>query len=432
MDLNPDLTPKQWVLYDYFNNESISEILYWWSWRCGKTWWVAEIVNLTCIAYPKIVRGVGRREWDDLRKTSLNTILKVLRHHKMEKGTHFEINMQTKELTYYNGSKIHFIPLKVQPHDREFNWLWWYELTFWRVDEAQEVDRKAIDIMKTRMTEMVAEYDLHPKILMTCNPMKCHLYSDFIKPDKEGTITQDRVFIPASYKDNPHIDQEKYEKQYENADEVTKQRILFGNWEYDDTPWKLFEYDKILDLKHNPWVRWKKYITCDPARHWDDKAIIRVWDGFVEIDKAVWDKCDATQIEDKIREFSSRYVVPMSQVIVDEDGMGWPMVDHLRCKGFLNNWKAINGENYRNLKTQCYFLLAKYVNEWYFSIPTCNESLTQELDVVVQVNQDKDWPLEIISKDDIKKKIGRSPDESDSLMMRMWFELQPQRKLLDL
>lgn len=36
---------------------------------------------------------------------------------------------------------------------------------------------------------------------------------------------------------------------------------------------------------------------------------------------------------------------------------------------------------------------------------------------------DSDTKLSIISKEDIKDKIGRSPDYSDALMMRMYFEI---------
>jgi hypothetical protein len=31
--------------------------------------------------------------------------------------------MQTKELRFYNGSKLYFVPLKDIPSDPEFNWL---------------------------------------------------------------------------------------------------------------------------------------------------------------------------------------------------------------------------------------------------------------------------------------------------------------------
>jgi hypothetical protein len=35
------------------------------------------------------------------------------------------------------------------------------------------------------------------------------------------------------------------------ADKVTKERLLNGNWEYDDDPTKLYQYDDINDLFTN-------------------------------------------------------------------------------------------------------------------------------------------------------------------------------------
>jgi hypothetical protein len=39
----------------------------------------------------------------------------------MTSGKEYSLNLQTKELKYYNGSKILFVPLKQQPSDPEFN-----------------------------------------------------------------------------------------------------------------------------------------------------------------------------------------------------------------------------------------------------------------------------------------------------------------------
>jgi hypothetical protein len=61
-----------------------------------------------------------------------------------------------------------------------------------------------------------------------------------------------RVFIQSLYKDNPYIDHAKYEESLKNADEVTRQRLLFGNWDYDNNPNKLFKTDEILDMWTNP------------------------------------------------------------------------------------------------------------------------------------------------------------------------------------
>ena len=57
------------------------------------------------------------------------------------------------------------------------------------------------------------------------------------------------------------------------------------------------------------------------------------------------------------------------------------------------------------------------------------DAIIQELEVVEMKDMDKDNKLMIISKDKIKQNIGRSPDFSDALMMRMYFELSKLNKI---
>ena len=429
---NSKLTSKQKILRNAFNDDNITEILYWWWARWWKSWWVWEIICFTSLKMNWIVWLVWRREWDDLRKTTLNTILKVLSKKWLMEGREYNLNMQTKELRFYNGSKLYFVPLKEKPSDPEFNWLWGYEITYWYIDEAQEVNRKAINIILSRCTEKIKEYHLKGKVIMTCNPMKCHLYNDFIKAQNEWTITSDRIFIPALYKDNPFIDHKKYEESLKRADKVTKERLLNWNWEYDDDPTKLYSYDDIKDLFVNSWEEWKKYITADIARLWDDKTVIIVWNWFVWTVFS-YTKMRTTEIVNIIRWFQEKYWVKNSNTICDEDWVWWWVVDQLLCKGFVNNSSPIVNEenrwirNYKNLKDQCYFELLPFVlsNKIKLIVNSddAKECIIEELDVIKQKNPDKEWKLQISTKEEIKRLIWRSPDFADAIAMRMWFEL---------
>ncbi len=183
---------------------------------------------------------------------------------------------------------------------------------------------------------------------------------------------------------------------------------------------------------------WDYYITCDAARKWKDKAIIYLWNGWFLEEKTEYAKCLNTDIENEIKRLQILHWFPMSRVVVDEDWVWGGIVDHLWCKWFINNSSAISPanankvsykkKNYTNLKTQCYFLLADKVNEWGISIAPddMKNDLIQELDVVIEINLDKDAKKRICDKEYIKEKIGRSPDYADALMMRMYFELKKQ------
>jgi hypothetical protein len=128
------------------------------------------------------------------------------------------------------------------------------------------------------------------------------------------------------------------------------------------------------------------------------------------------------------------YRVPLSNVVVDEDGVGGGAVDILKCKGFVNNSTPLNNpithekDNFDNLKSQCYFKLAEKINndELYIQCDDSHRQLIiEELEQVKQKSVDNDGKKGIIPKDRVKQLIGRSPDFSDMLAMRMFFEFKP-------
>ena len=125
------------------------------------------------------------------------------------------------------------------------------------------------------------------------------------------------------------------------------------------------------------------------------------------------------------------YNIPRSKIVVDEDGVGGGIVDHLGCTGFVNGSKASN-KRYKNLNTECYYKLSEMVNEAqiYISANGEREQITEELEIIKRANMDSDNKLEIITKEKMKDLLGRSPDFADTLMMRMVFDVKQQRKMV--
>lgn len=148
--------------------------------------------------------------------------------------------------------------------------------------EAGEIHFLAFNVLKSRVgRHLNNEYKLLPKIGRTANPSKNFLYSPFYKPWKAGTLPTDYAFIQALYDDNPHT-AEEYGKQLATiTDKATRERLMFGNWEYDDDPSALISYDAILDLSTNtvPDSN-EKYLSADIARYGGDRIVIRCWKGF--------------------------------------------------------------------------------------------------------------------------------------------------------
>jgi hypothetical protein len=263
-------------------------------------------------------------------------------------------------------------------------------------------------------------------MLGTCNPAKGYVYNNFYKPTKDGTISESKAFIQSLIQDNPYIS-EHYIKSLQSLDKQSKERLLFGNWEYDDNDNALIEYDKIIDLFRNEHVPGGKgFISADIARFGKDKTLIMVWSGFRVVEVHKLTNKATNEVAAFIKHLSKKHAIPYSQIICDEDGVGGGVVDY-GFKGFVNNSKALTG-NYINLKSECYYKLAELINQagvWVMSEDvTIKKELTEELEWVQRHNADKDGKLAVLPKDKVKEHLGRSPDISDALMMRMWFELK--------
>jgi phage terminase large subunit len=190
------------------------------------------------------------------------------------------------------------------------------------------------------------------------------------------------------------------------------------------------DFEKIQNIFTNEFIEGgQMYISADIARFGSDKMVIMVWSGFRVVDIQTLNKSSITEIAQLIRDLANKYKVPLSNIIADEDGVGGGVVDILRCKGFVNNSKPLLVENqivqYQNLKTQCYFKLAELVQSDSLFVK-CNDfsvvdEITKELEQVKRDKIDSDGKLQIVSKEMVKQSIGRSPDYSDALMMRMYF-----------
>lgn len=338
------------------------------------------------------------------------------------------MNNQTNTITFNNGSEILLLDLAWQPSDPLYTRFGSLELTGWFIDESNEIQNQCIDILKTRLWRQGnKEHWLKPKLLETFNPDKWHIYERYYKPYKSWTLPEYRVFIPALATDNPHLD-ENYITQLQRADEITRQRLLYWNFEYDDTPWKLFRWDEISDLFTNNVEDWHYYISADIARLWDDKTVIivRKWMNAVRI--ISYNGLTTDQTAEKIKELEQEYWVSRYRIVVDSDWVGWGVADQLRwCVNFINNWtpkKTVVQNNYANLKTQCFFELKQQMEKRTIRVNAdweIKESLQRELDNIIIKDNLKEQKIRLESKEEMKRRLGNSPDYADAVMMRMYF-----------
>lgn len=380
---------------------------------------------------------MGRKELINLKRTTLNTFFEVCQRYGIKKDEHFNYNGQVNVITFKNNAQILLFDLSSEPSDPLYTRLGSLELTGAFVDESNEIEEKALTILRTRVGRcMNRQLNLTAKVLESFNPAKGHVYNRFYKPWKEQKLPSYRTFIRALVTDNPFLD-EKYRDQLLRSDKTTVERLVYGNFEYDDDPSTMIEYDAMVDLFTNfiePSNQ--KYLSCDVARFGQDSTVIYVWDGLSAYKCFQYQKQGTEVTIGILKRLALEERIPYSHIVVDEDGIGGGVVDQMKgIKGFVANSKPFlnpvtyQDENYANLKAQCYAKLAELINGRGLSVTMdkdeMRERLIEELGVVKRKDSDDDKKFKIIPKDEMKASLGRSPDFADGLMMRMLFEVSP-------
>jgi|TARA_R110002020_G_scaffold448292_1_gene661037 phage terminase large subunit len=426
LELDPEFTDKQKEALEYLFDSNTKEVLFGGSAGGGKTWLGVSFLIIMCLQYPRTRYLMGRSKLDALKKTTLNTFFLCCEHWGLKSLRDYTFNGSSNIITFYNGSEIILKDLFLYPSDRNFDSLGSLEITAAFLDEANQITEKAKNVVASRLRYKLDENNLIPKLLLTCNPAKNWVYSSFYRPAQEGKLKHYRKFIQSLVSDNKYISKH-YENQLLELDEVTKQRLLFGNWEYDATQDNLIDYNSIVSLFENKGITGEKYITCDVARFGSDKTVIMLWEGLHIKYIRTMLKSAVNEVVEEVKQLQQENQVLLRNIITDSDGVGGGVQDYLRCKGFQNNARPLKGENYQNLKTQCYYKLADLINKGQIGI-SCNNintknDIIEELEQVRMKDVDKDNKIQMLSKDIVKSIIGRSPDYSDAMAMRCYYEI---------
>lgn len=426
------LTKQENAVY-FLKDKTTKEIIYGGAAGGGKSalgcLWLIE----SCQNYAGSRWLMGRSKLKTLKETTLNTFFEL--SSKLNISGQFKYNAQAGVVDWNNGSQIILKDLFLYPSDPEFESLGSLEITGAFVDECSQIVYKAWQIVTSRIRYKLKEFDLTPKILGTCNPSKNWVYKEFYTPNKNNELKKTRKFIQALPTDNHHLP-ESYLNSLLELDKNSKERLYFGNWEYDDDPATLISADAIVDYFNPIHIQKqnkpRKYLTIDVARKGNDTTVFRVWEDWLCVQRLVMRKSGLDEQVKKAKELMMRHGIPRSQTIADEDGVGGGVVDFLKCKGFINNSSPVNKENFENLKTQCGYYIAEMIENRQIG-EICNDStikdlVGEEMEQVKLKDLDKDGKIKLVPKDEVKKKIGRSPDDWDSIMMRYYFELNPPLK----
>ena len=407
---------------------NISDIVYGGSKGSGKSFGGVNLIFGDAFLYPETHLFIARKKLNDIRKFTIPTIHEVFDSWGLT-DQYYKFNGTDNYYTLYNKSKVFLLEAKYLPSDPQYMRFGSMQMTRGMLEEAGEFERDAKDNLHASIGRWKNDkYNIVGKLLQTCNPAKNYLYTDYYLPNKKGELDPWKKFIQALPSDNKMLDKGYLENLNRILSKNAKERLLKGNWEYDDDPDALCDYENILAVFENDHVHGgKKYITADVARMGSDKAVIMVWEGYKVIEIIEFDISKTTDIQRVINALRTKHAIPKHRCVADEDGVGGGVVDNTGVRGFINNSKPFEKENYQNLKTQCSYKLAEHIesNNLHIEYDLSNkqkEEITEELEQLKTYNSDKEGKLRVLPKEKIKENIGRSPDYLDTLLMRCYFD----------
>lgn len=437
IDLDISLQDKQKEVFKHLTSPNdINMVLYGGAAGGGKSFVGCAWILTSCLMYPETRWLVGRNKLINLKQSTLVTFFDICKKWGFKVNVDFVYNAHNNILTFKNGSQIILKDLAYYPSDPQYDSLGGLEISGAFIDEAQEVEYKAVNIILSRIRYKLNEYNLSPKILMTCNPSKNYLYTEFYLKSRDNTLENNKIFIQALPTDNKHLNA-GYLKSLGNLDYQSKQRLLYGNWDYEST-FSICDFDKLNSIFQQEFkIKYIEdedfYLSVDIARLGRDTTTLMVLQGSKVIRIHQLQKSRGNEVYSLVEEYINLYNISSSNVVMDASGVGGPVIDWLKLKfkniyEFVGNSRTIDNGNYQNLKTQCIYKLGEMINTDQIKVYTdsieIRKNLLQELDASLVADKiDNTTKLQVVSKDQVKKVLGRSPDLFDTLMMSMVFQL---------
>lgn len=357
-------------------------------------------------------------------------------------------NHSSKHITYKNGSRTRYGGLGDKPDD----WEKWMsgEYGWIAIDQAEQFTELEFEMLATRLRLRVP--GILYFFLLSCNPNIGWIKERFIESNKP-----DHIFIPSLPMDNAANLPATYITRMKKI--LTPQRqkaLLDGDWEAIGEPDNVFTYLEVQKAKKRRVEPGEPVeIGADIARSGDDESVIVLREGLQvrihshaqghdlmrttgEIWKLVQDKV-IPRWKDKLNKIAIK---------VDADGMGGGVVDRLKEQRVEKETlytemilkmvsterktelvkteykfrikiieihgaaKARNPARYKNQRAEIHFGLREILGD--LDIPDDRELATQLM--AIKYGQNSAGQLEIIPKDKIKEKLGRSPDLAEAVI----------------
>jgi len=371
----------------------------------GKTWALcAEAIALSC-DYPGNRGYLCRHTLKAFKKTTFLVLDKMLQ----DSGLIVKHHQTDNVYTLPGGSTIYYGGLGDDVSAIEK--LKSMELGWFAIDEASETTESFFLMLASRLRLQLPGIQYFG--LLGSNPAPGWLKHRFIDQKRPN-----HIFIPALPRDNPDLPLDYIRRLEEVFPPEWQQRFIQGDWTAFEGMNNIFPYQAIqAAIVHELHPSTPIELGVDVARYGDDETVLGLRLGGVAKLLQITRKQDLMSTTGLVVQ-AYRDHSP-SHVKVDADGLGAGVVDRLREQDIdvveiHGGGKARDPERFKNLKAEIYWGFRERLVAGNISLPDDLELQAQLTSCEYRVNSA--GQIEIVSKDEMKKRGLKSPDRAEALI----------------
>lgn len=377
----------------------------------GKTKWLCEEAKELSMQYPGNRGVMCRWHLQDFKNSTLKILeeaipLELIANHNLAEHT----------IKLINGSEIIYMGMSEMENVSKLKSM---EIGWFVVDEASEIPQETFLLFQSRLRRRLFNNEFPPFYgLLASNPADCWLKDMFVL----GQGGKDYIFIPSLPRDNPYLPVDYERRLRESYPEDWVQRFLEGSWD------ELSSGDMVIP---GEWIRRavnreieiedKKVIGADIARFGDDEIVISFLQGNRLVEQDISNKQSLMETVGRI--INKRKKCNARILAVDDAALGGGVTDRLRemdedVMAINGGERAIQNDKFVNLKTEMWWYARELFEKGLVSI--INDPILIRQLGAVKYHYRSNGKTVVEPKDEVKIRLGRSPDRADALVLGLW------------
>jgi len=389
----------------------------------GKSKFLVVEAFVSCVEFPGNRWFLGRKVGRHFRQTTLETWKDTI------PSEAYVINEQRGEIRIKTGGEASFIHYGGLNTREEIDKFKSAEYGGAGIDQAEECEENDFLMILPRLRLRLPNNTFpRYRFIATANPANCYFKRRYITETHK-----DRTFIQALLKDNPYAPpdyRDQLKSIYQHRPELLA-ALLDGSWdivEGNNVVIKNVWVDFAARGRCNVIYRGKKGVSVDPARFGDDESVIYGWDGAEIIESDIYGQKDTNETASRALIMCRR--IGGTFIVIDGSGVGGGVVDaltHMCLPGsgntdieiieFNGASKADDNKKYYNKRAEAYWEAGRLFSDNRVSIPEDNILMSQLTGTNYLISNGR---ILMDDKEEIKKRIGRSPDRSDAVVMGLY------------